>query len=67
MNADVALASAVFKATRVVLCCRHNRYSGPLARIVIGGGLLWLAILVALTLSDFLSRGWLPVFRQFEP
>ena len=23
----------------------------------------WLAILLALTLSDFLSRGWLPIYR----
>ena len=29
----------------------------------ISGGLFWLAILLALTLSDFLSRGWLPVYR----
>jgi|PersoiStandDraft_1058852.scaffolds.fasta_scaffold91316_2 hypothetical protein len=32
----------------------------------IAGGLLWLAILLVLTLSDFMSRGWLLVFTRFE-
>jgi len=30
---------------------------------VIAGGLFWLAILLALTLSDFMTRGWLPILR----
>jgi hypothetical protein len=27
------------------------------------GGLFWLAIMIALTLSDFMTRGWLPILR----
>jgi caa(3)-type oxidase subunit IV len=45
----------------------HIKYSCPLMRVVIAGGLFWLAILLVLTLSDFMSRGWLPVFTRFEP
>jgi hypothetical protein len=36
-------------------------------RIVIFGGLFWLAIMLLITLSDFMTRGWLPVFQRFEP
>lgn len=37
----------------------------PMARrrLTIGGGLLWLAILILITLSDFMTRGWLPVLK----
>jgi cytochrome c oxidase subunit 4 len=66
-NTVVALAIAFFKATLVVLFFMHIRYSRPLMSVVIAGGLFWLAILLALTLSDFMSRGWLPVFTRFEP
>ena len=62
-NTVVALAIAFLKATLVVLFFMHVKYSPRLTQIVIAGGLFWLAILLALTLSDFLSRGWLPVYR----
>ncbi len=63
----VALGIAFFKATLVVLFFMHIKYSRRLMQITIGGGLFWLAIMLALTLSDFMSRSWLPVFRRFEP
>lgn len=66
-NTVVALAIAFFKATLVVLFFMHVKYSRRLTQVVIGGGLFWLAILLALTLSDFLTRGWIPVFQRFEP
>ena len=62
-NTVVALAIAFLKATLVVLFFMHVKYSPRLTQVVIAGGLFWLAILLALTLSDFLSRGWLPVYR----
>ena len=65
-NTVAALAIAFFKATLVVLFFMHVKYSGRLTKLVIAGGLLWLAIMLALTLSDFMSRPWVPVFRQFE-
>ena len=58
-NTVVALVIAFLKATLVVLFFMHVKYSPRLTQIVIAGGLFWLAILLALTLSDFLSRGWL--------
>ncbi len=58
-NTVVALGIAVFKATLVVLFFMHVKYSPRLTHTVILGGLFWLCILITLTLSDFLSRGWL--------
>ena len=55
----VALTIAVVKMLFVALFFMHLRHSTALTRIVVGGGLLWLAILIGLSLSDFLTRGWL--------
>jgi cytochrome c oxidase subunit 4 len=60
-NTIVAMGIAVTKATLVILYFMHVRYSDRLTRIVVAAGFFWFAILVALTLSDFLSRPWLGV------
>ena len=62
-NTVVALAIAFLKATLVVLFFMHVKYSPRLTQITVGGGLLWLAILILITLSDFMTRGWLPVLK----
>jgi cytochrome c oxidase subunit 4 len=41
----------------------HVKYSPRLTQVVVAGGIFWLAILIVLTLSDFVSRGWLPVLQ----
>jgi len=60
-NSIVALAIASGKALLVALYFMHVRYSSQLTWIVTGGGLFWLAIMIGLTLSDYLTRGWLSV------
>jgi len=60
MNTVVALAIAVTKMLLVILFFMHVKYSPGLTRLVILAGFFWLAILVALTLSDELTRGWTP-------
>jgi cytochrome c oxidase subunit IV len=62
-NTVVALGIAFLKATLVVLFFMHVKYSPRLTQVTIAGGLFWLAILIVLTLSDFMTRGWLPVLR----
>ena len=57
----VALAIAVCKMLLVALFFMHVRHSTKLTKLVVLGGLLWLAILLMLTLSDFTTRGWLGV------
>jgi cytochrome c oxidase subunit 4 len=55
----VALAIAVVKMLLVALFFMHLRHSSTLTRVVVIGGLLWLAILIGLAMSDFVSRQWL--------
>src|SRR6266566_9457621 len=57
----VALSIAFTKAVLVVLFFMHLRESSGLIWVVAGGGYFWLAILIALTMSDVMTRGWLPV------
>jgi cytochrome c oxidase subunit IV len=57
----VALAIAVCKMLLVALFFMHVRHSTKLTKLVVLGGLLWLAILLMLTLTDFTTRGWIGV------
>ena len=59
LNTIAALTIAVFKAVLVVLFFMHVRYSTRLTWAVVAGGVFWLMILLALTFSDYLTRGWL--------
>jgi cytochrome c oxidase subunit 4 len=54
----VALTIAVVKMTLVALFFMHVRHSNRLTKLVLLGGLMWLAILLVLTLTDFATRGW---------
>ena len=58
MNNLVMLTSACSKALLVVLFCMHVRWSTRLTWVVAASGFFWLLILFTLTLSDYLSRGW---------
>lgn len=57
LNVVVALTIAVVKALLVILFFMHVRYSDRLTWIFVGAGFFWLAIMMALTLGDFLTRG----------
>ena len=46
------------KAVLVVLYFMHVRYSSRLTGVVVVSGFLWLAMMILLTLSDYLTRGW---------
>jgi cytochrome c oxidase subunit IV len=58
MNAVVAVAIAFAKASLVALIFMHLRYSRRLMWVVAAAGLFWLGILIALTMGDYLTRGW---------
>ena len=55
-NTVVALGIAVTKATLVVLFFMHVKYATRLTKLAAVAGLYWLMILLALTLSDYLTR-----------
>ena len=58
LNVIIAMTIAITKATFVVLYFMHIRYSSRLTWLVFGSALFWLAILFALTLSDYWTRDW---------
>ena len=60
-NVIFAVTIAVIKALLVVLYFMHVRYSSRLTWVFVGAGFFWFLILVGLTYSDYLSRGWLPI------
>jgi cytochrome c oxidase subunit 4 len=58
----VALAIAAVKALLVILFFMHVRYeSQKMAWVFVVAGFFWLGILLALTMTDYLSRGSLGV------
>jgi caa(3)-type oxidase subunit IV len=57
-NIFLALIIATGKAVLVVLFFMHLRESGPVTRLFVAAGILWLLILIGLTLTDYLSRTW---------
>ena len=55
-NIVIALGIATMKATLVVLYFMHGRYSPKRTQLVIVCSVFWLAIMLALTLSDYQTR-----------
>jgi cytochrome c oxidase subunit 4 len=56
LNIVIALGIATIKATLVVLYFMHARYSPKRTQLVIVCSIFWLAIMLALTLSDYDTR-----------
>jgi cytochrome c oxidase subunit 4 len=54
------LAIACTKALLVVLFFMHVRWSTRLTWVVAASGFFWLLIMFTITMSDYMSRGWLP-------
>jgi cytochrome c oxidase subunit 4 len=63
-NTPVALAIAVTKALLVALIFMHLRHSPKLTIFVVSASVVWLAILIVITASDYLSRPWLPIYGR---
>ncbi|HTI37877.1 MAG TPA: cytochrome C oxidase subunit IV family protein [Vicinamibacterales bacterium] len=57
-NNVAMLAIACAKATLVVLFFMHVRWSTRLTWVVVASGVFWLLIMFTLTMTDYLSRGW---------
>ena len=57
----IALAIAFTKATLVVLYFMHVRYSPRIVWLYSGAAFVWLGLLIAFGVADYLSRGWLHI------
>jgi cytochrome c oxidase subunit IV len=61
-NTVVALTIATIKAVLVLLFFMHVKYeSYKITWVVVIGGFFWLGILLALSMTDYLTRGYLGV------
>ncbi len=56
LNLLVGLTIAVSKAALIMLFFMHLRYNTFVIRMAAVAGFFWLAILMTLTMSDYLSR-----------
>jgi len=64
LNVVVALTIAVAKASLVAVFFMHLLHSSRLTWLFAGAGVFWLGILLILTISDYLSRGWVSGFEM---
>ena len=60
LDVPVALAIASAKALLVIMIFMHLWYSPKLNWLSMIGAVLFLAILISLTMADYLTRSWLP-------
>jgi cytochrome c oxidase subunit 4 len=58
LNTVAALGIAGFKALLVALFFMHLKYSTRVTLLAVAAGIYWLGILLALTLSDYVTRSW---------
>lgn len=58
LNKVVALSIASFKATLVILYFMHVKYASRLTKLFAVTGFFILAILLGLTMVDYISRMW---------
>jgi cytochrome c oxidase subunit IV len=59
-NIVVALGIAFFKMMLVILFFMNVKAESPLTKLFAGAGFFWMAILLAMTLGDYISRDWMP-------
>jgi cytochrome c oxidase subunit IV len=58
LNNVLMLGIAMTKATLVILYFMHVRWSSRLTWVVAASGFVWLLILFGITMTDYLTRGW---------
>jgi cytochrome c oxidase subunit 4 len=58
-NNVAMLTIAAGKALLVILFFMHVRWGTRLTGVVVASGFFWLLILFTITMSDFLTRGWI--------
>jgi len=58
LNFPIAIGIAVFKATLVILFFMHAKYSSRLIQLFVGTAFFFFAILIGLTFTDYMSRGF---------
>ena len=60
-NVVIALAIGIIKALLVTLFFMHIKGSSRLLHLAMSVGVIWLFIMLSLTLTDYFTRGWVPL------
>ena len=60
LNNVVMLTIACVKALFVILYFMHVRWSSRLTMVIVASGFFWLLIMFSFTMTDYMSRGWVP-------
>src|SRR4051812_44502271 len=60
MNNVLMLGIACTKALLAILFFMHVRWSTRLTWLVVASGFFWLLPLFGITVTDYLTRGWVP-------
>jgi cytochrome c oxidase subunit 4 len=55
-NVYLALTIAIIKATLVVLFFMHVKDASGITTVYVAAGFFWLAIMIVLTVSDYMTR-----------
>ena len=57
-NFPIAIGVAITKATLVVLFFMHVKYSSRMTKMVVGIAIFFLLVMLSLTMTDYMTRGW---------
>lgn len=57
-NMIIAVFLAAVKACLIVAIFMHVLFEGKLVKVVIAGAVVWFLIMVTLTVTDYMTRGW---------
>lgn len=57
-NMIVAVGLAALKACLIAAIFMHVLFEGKLVKVVIAGAVVWFLIMVTLTVTDYMTRGW---------
>jgi cytochrome c oxidase subunit IV len=60
-NLVIALAIAITQAMLIALFFMHIKGSSRLLHLAAAAGVIWLLLQLSLTLSDYFTRGWVPL------
>lgn len=59
MNPALGVIIAAIQASLIALFLMHALKGLALIRVIAAGGVIWFLIMMVLTLTDFITRGWL--------
>ncbi len=66
-NNIVMLSIAAVKATLVIMFFMHAKYGTKLIPLVAASGFFFVMLMFVITMSDYMSRGWLGAGTPWRP